>query len=130
MAMSKDKGWKTAQIQDIPPIKDSWSKGWHSIRYYFGITGFGINAATKKKGESLTPEHDEKESGQQEVFVVMKGKVEFYVDGKSFIGTEGCILYVDPEPKRSAKALVTPTTLLIIGGAPGKVYEIAPWEKV
>ncbi len=127
--MSKNIGWKAADVHDIPPIKDSWSKGWHSVRHFFEITGFGVNAATKSKGESLTPEHDELESKQQELFVVMEGKVEFCLDGKSFIGTSGCMLSVEPQVKRSANALVTPSTLLIIGAAPGQIYQVPKWEK-
>lgn len=124
------KGWKSAKIQDIPPIKDSWAKGWHSVRHYFGITGFGVNAATKQKGESITPTHNEKESGHQELFVVLDGKAEFTIGKEKIVLGKDDAIEIEPELDRSARALVTPTTVLIIGSAPGKAYEIAPWEKV
>jgi len=125
-----NKGWKSAKIQDIPPIKDSWAKGWHSVRHYFGITGFGVNAATKDKGESITPTHNEKESGHQELFVVLEGRAEFKIGKDKATLVSGEAVAIEPEVDRSATALETPTTVLIIGSAPGKAYEIAPWEKV
>ncbi len=128
--IKKSKGWQTADIHDIPPIKESWGKSWHSIRHYFGISGFGVNAATKNKGESLTPEHDETKSGQQELFIVTEGKAEFCVAGKSFVGMPGCLVFVEPHIRRSAKAVDSPTSLLMIGGAPGQAYKIGAWEKV
>ena len=128
--MSKDKGWKKAKITEIGPIKDSWAKGWHSVRHHFGITGFGVNAATKDKGESITPTHDEKKSGHQELFVVLEGEAEFSVGNDKTTLKQGEALMVEPQLDRSATALKTPTTVLIIGAAPGKAFEIAQWEKV
>ncbi len=124
------KGWKVANISDIGPVKDSWPADWHSIRHFFGIEGFGINAATKKAGDSITPEHDEAGGGQQEVFVVMQGKAEFTLDGAVVTAGKFDIVYIDPHVRRSAKALETPTTVLIVGGTPGKAYKIGKWEKV
>lgn len=128
--MKSNKGWKIANIQDIGPVKDSWSADWHSVRHYFGITGFGINAATKNAGDSITPEHDEAGDGQQEVFVVLEGNAEFTLDGKKVIAKKQDIIFAEPKVRRSAKALASPTTVLIIGGAPGKPYKVGDWEKV
>lgn len=122
------KGWKVADVHDIPPIKASWSKGWHSIRHFFGITGFGVNGVTRNKGEILTPEHDEMKSGQQELFVVLEGKAEFVLDGEKSVATEGMLVAIEPSIKRQATALVSPTTIIAVGGAPGKAYEIQSWE--
>ena len=126
--MSKTKTWKIAKIQDIPPVKDSWSKGWHSIRYHLGITAFGINGATKSKGESLTPVHDELEGNQQEVFIVLEGKAEFTLDEKKETLDKGMIISIEPKVKRGAIALETPTTILIIGAPIGQVYTAPAWE--
>jgi uncharacterized cupin superfamily protein len=128
MAEVMNRRWKVAKIQDIPPIKDSWSEGWHSVRHHLGISAFGINAATKSKGESLTPVHDELEDGQEEVFVVLEGAAEFTLDGKKLLLQKGMILSVDPEVKRGAVALKSPTTLLIIGAPVGKAYSPPAWE--
>lgn len=126
--MAKSKGWKVADVNDIPPVKASWSKGWHSIRHFFGITGFGVNAVTRNKGGSLTPEHDEMKSGQQELFVVLEGKAEFVLGGEKVLANKGMAVAIEPNIKRQATALVSPTTIMAVGGTPGKAYKIQSWE--
>lgn len=126
--MTKLKSWKIADIHDVPPIKANWSKGWHSIRHFFGITGFGVNAVTRDKGQSLTPEHDEMKSGQQELFVVLEGKAEFVLDDEKVLATKGMLVAIEPNVRRQATALASPTTVLAVGGAPGKAYKIQTWE--
>lgn len=126
--MTKSQGWKVANVNDIPPIKTSWGKGWHSIRHYFDITGFGVNAAAGNKGESLISKHDEMESGQQELFVVLEGKAEFVLDGEKLVVTKGILVAIEPNVKRQATALVSPTTVMAVGGTPGKAYELQSWE--
>jgi uncharacterized cupin superfamily protein len=123
-------GWKVANINDIGPVKDSWSAGWHSIRHFFGIEGFGINAASKNAGDSITPEHDEAGDGQQEVFIVLEGEAEFTLDGKTQKANKFDVVFIEPQVRRSAKALATPTTVLVVGGTPGKAYKVGNWEKV
>ena len=59
----------------IPPVKPDWPATWKSVRHHFGITAFGINAVTKDAGNVLIPEHDEAESGQEEIYFVHAGAV-------------------------------------------------------
>ncbi len=123
------KGWKVANINDVGPVKDSWPAGWHSVRHFFGIEGFGVNASTKNAGDQITPEHDEAD-GQQEIFVVMDGKAEFKLDGETIIANKFDIIFAEPQVKRSAKAIADNTVVLVVGGTPGKAYKVSKWEKV
>jgi uncharacterized cupin superfamily protein len=130
--MKTGKNWKAAYITEVPPLKPSYMKGWHSIRHFLGIKAFGINAVTKIDGtdNALILEHTEKDSGQEELFIVMEGKAEFAIDGEKVLIPEGTAIAVQPEASRSAVALQFPTTLLIVGGSPGKPYEPPSWEKI
>ena len=56
-------GWKAADINEIPPVKPDWPATWKSVRHYFGISAFGVNAVTKDAGNVLIPEHDERTVG-------------------------------------------------------------------
>ena len=67
-------GWQVAEVNDVPPVKPDWPQTWKSIRHHFGITAFGINAVTKDAGQVLIPEHNERDSGQQEIYFVHKGE--------------------------------------------------------
>ena len=62
--------WQVADVNGIPPVKEDWPATWKSVRHYFGITGFGVNAVTKDAGNVLIPEHDETASGQDRKSVV------------------------------------------------------------
>jgi mannose-6-phosphate isomerase-like protein (cupin superfamily) len=122
-------GWSVAQVDDVPPVKPDWPTTWKSIRHHFGITAFGINAVTKDEGKVLIPEHHEQESGQQEVYFVHRGTAQVTLDGETVTAPEGAVIAVEPGTSRKIEAAASPTTLLVIGGAPGRAYEVGDWEK-
>jgi quercetin dioxygenase-like cupin family protein len=127
--MSVNPGWKAAKIQDIPPLKDSFMKGWHSVRHHLDIRAFGVNAVTVGKGEELVKAHDEAQSLQQELFVILSGRAEFVLNGQTVKAVPGTAIAVEPEVLRSAVALESPTSVLIIGAKPGEIYEPPRWDK-
>jgi uncharacterized cupin superfamily protein len=120
-------GWKIDHIDNVPPMKDTFSKGWKSIRWHMGIEAFGVNGVTKPKGEWLTPVHNEANENQDELFIVFEGTAEFELDGKKVKAPKGSIVSVRPDVKRGALALETPTTLIIIGAPIGQVYKPPSW---
>jgi uncharacterized cupin superfamily protein len=119
--------WKVEHINDVPPRKDGMSKGWKSVRWHMGIESFGINAVTKPRGEWLTPVHDEVNENQDELFLVIEGQAEFYLDGKKVKAGPSTLVSAKPPVKRGALALKTPTTILIIGSPIGEVYKPVSW---
>ena len=58
---AKGVGWQVEEVNEIPPVKPDWPTTWKSVRHYFGITAFGVNAVTKDADNVLIPEHDEAE---------------------------------------------------------------------
>ncbi|MBX4190783.1 hypothetical protein KW794_01720 [Candidatus Saccharibacteria bacterium] len=119
--------WKVEHINDVPPMKAGMSEGWKSVRWHMGIESFGVNAVTKPKGDWLTPVHDEIKEKQDELFVVLEGLAEFYLDGKTVEAKVGTLVSAKPSVKRGVLALKTPTTILIIGSPIGEVYEPVSW---
>jgi hypothetical protein len=122
-------GWKSASVGEIPPVKPDWPATWKSIRAYFGIEAFGINAATKDAGNVLIPEHDESESGQQELFFVHEGEVLATVGGEEFRAPAGTFVAVEPGTRRRFEAAASPTTIVVVGAPVGRAYEVGDWEK-
>jgi mannose-6-phosphate isomerase-like protein (cupin superfamily) len=129
MAERVGEGWKSASVDEIPPVKPDWPETWKSIRAYFGIEAFGINAATKDEGKVLIPEHDESASGQQEVFFVHEGEAIATVGGEEFRAPAGTFVAVEPGTRRKFEAAASPTTIVVIGSPVGRAYEIGDWEK-
>ena len=121
--------WEVADVNEIPPVKDDWPTTWKSVRHHFGITAFGVNAVTKDEGNVLIPEHDETASGQQELYFVHAGAVKATLDGEEQTISAGSFVACEPEAKRKFESAASPTTLIVIGGCPGKAYEVGPWEQ-
>jgi uncharacterized cupin superfamily protein len=119
--------WKIEHISKVPPMKDSFSKGWKSIRWHMGISSFGVNGVTKPAGEWLTPIHDELKENQDELFIVTEGVAEFHLDGKKVKAKAGSLISAKPSVKRGALSLQTPTTILIVGSPIGEIYKPASW---
>jgi quercetin dioxygenase-like cupin family protein len=121
--------WQLADVNEIPPVKADWPATWKSVRHHFGITAFGVNAVTKDAGNVLIPEHDETTSGQQELYFVHVGEAKATLDGEEVTVPAGSLVHCEPGAKRKFESTASPTTLIVIGGAPGKAYEVAPWEQ-
>ncbi len=120
--------WQVADVDEIPPVKEDWPQTWKSVRHQFGITGFGVNAVTKDAGSVLIPEHDETESGQQELYFVHAGEVKATLDGEEVTVPAGSFVHCEPDALRKFESAASPTTLIVIGGTPGRPYEVGPWE--
>jgi quercetin dioxygenase-like cupin family protein len=121
--------WQIADVGDIPPVKEDWPATWKSVRHHFGISGFGVNAVTKDAGNVLIPEHDETASGQEELYFVHAGEARATLDGEAVAVPAGSFVRCDPGVRRKFEAGASPTTLIVIGGTPGRPYEVGDWEK-
>lgn len=128
MAVDGD-GWKVAAIEDIPPVKPDWPATWKSMRHHFGIRAFGVNAVTKDAGNVLIPEHGHAETGEQELYIIQRGTAVATLDGAQVEVPAGSAVAVEGPVRRKFEATESPTTLIVVGGTPGKAYEIGDWEK-
>ena len=101
------------------------------VRRRLGITAFGISAFRAPSGVELIREHDETllgESGQEELYLVLEGAATFELDGEVVDAPAGTVIQVQPTAKRKATATEDGTTILVVGGTPGRAYEPAPEE--
>jgi tetratricopeptide (TPR) repeat protein len=119
------RAYETTRIADLER-----AAGWSPIRLSLDVRGFGINAWTAHEaGASVIPEHDERPSGHEELYVVTAGHATFTVEGEDVDAPAGTIVFVrDPEATRGAVAREPGTTVLSVGGKPGEAYQPRPWE--
>ena len=73
------------------------------------------------------PEHEEDE-GNEELYVVLRGRARFEIDGDTVDAPEGTLVFVRPEGNRTAFAEEAGTTVLAIGSTVGQPYEAGGWE--
>ena len=126
------KRWETASLSEIEAIPSTGTLHWTPVRRHFGIAAFGINAfIAAEAGQDVVEQHHEKVREHEEAYVVLNGVAAFTLDGETVEARAGTILYIaDPTVERSAVAKEAGTTVLAIGGKPGKAYEPGPWENI
>lgn len=97
---------------------------WYPLQHVFGLTGFGANAfVAREAGEILIEEHDETNSGQEELYVVIGGRARFTIAGEDVDAPAVTVIAVrDPSTARHAVALVPGTTLLAFGAVPNPEF--------
>lgn len=122
--------WSLAHIDDIPALEGPGEWPITPVRHHFGISAFGVNAWTARNaGDRLIPEHEEDEpNAQEELYVVTRGRAVFELDGEPHEAPEGTYVFAPPGVKRTAFAEEPATTILAVGAAPGKPYEVVGWE--
>jgi len=58
----------------------------------------------------------------------VNGAATFEIDGEPVEAAAGSLVYVQPTATRKATATEEGTTILVVGGVPGRAYELAPEE--
>ena len=122
-------GYEVAHLDQIDQIDDG-REPFRPVRHHFGITSFGVNAWTAPSaGDRIINEHDEAEpDGNEELYLVMQGRAVFELDGDKVDAPAGTFVFVRPGVKRTAVAEEPDTTIIALGGTPGKAYEPHGWE--
>jgi tetratricopeptide (TPR) repeat protein len=122
-------GYEVAHLQEIAELSDGRAP-WRPVRHHLGITAFGINAWTgRAAGDRIINEHDEEEPyGEEELYFVTEGRAVFELDGERRDAPAGTFVFVRPGVKRTAFAEEAGTTIVAVGGTPGKAYEPVGWE--
>jgi cupin domain len=96
-----------------------------------GIRAFGTNAfRAARAGDPVVEDHVES-PGQEELYVIVAGRVRFTVDGQEVDVAAGEVVFVpDPELRRGGIALEDGSIVIAVGGWPGRAYHSLPWEPI
>jgi hypothetical protein len=102
---------------------------WRPVRRRFGIRAFGTNAYTPGASGQIVEEHTEAQLEHEEIYLVLRGRVRFTVDGNEHELGPGQLVFVrDPSLKRGGVALTDDAAVLAVGGKRGQAHEISAWE--
>ena len=92
------------------------------VRRRLNASAFGINWYDLLPG-TVGREHDETESGQEEVYVIVKGSGTMTIDGEVVPLRTGTFVRVDPTSTRVPTAGDAGLTFVAVGSPPGRTYE-------
>jgi tetratricopeptide (TPR) repeat protein len=131
--MSEGPRWEAVHVDDLDAVPISDGVVWRPLRRRLGIRAFGTNVYTSEGvGQHVVEDHDELGSGaggHEEMYVVLRGRARFRLDGEEVDAPAGTVLFVrDPAVKRVAFEQEEGTVVLAVGGEPGRAYEVSPWE--
>lgn len=111
-------------IVDVDEIPYTWGT-FKFVRHHLGATAFGFSQIDFPP-EKVGSEHDEAESGQEEVYLTLAGGGALEVDGERIEMKPGRYVLVPPEARRRPTAGPEGMSFLVIGGVPGGVYQPFP----
>lgn len=114
-------------IVNVEGIEGSGPGGaFHFVRRELGVEAFGINWI-ELAPDAVGHEHDESESGQEEVNVCVRGSGVYRVEGEDVPVRVGTFLRFDPETKRVPVAGPEGMTLLAVGARRGSYEPRGPF---
>ena len=115
-------GWQAVRIDDLEAIPfPNAETTWRPLRQAIGTRIVGMNAYTADTaGQDVVEPHVEAEdgTGHEEVYVVLRGRATFTLDGSELDAPAGTVVRVDPEVHRHAVAMEDGTAVLALGGFP------------
>jgi cupin domain len=119
--------YSVTRFDAIDEIDDGGAP-YRPLRAHFGIASFGVSSFTgRNPGDRIINEHSE-EDDQEELYLVLQGRATFELDGERVDAPAGTLVFAAPGVKRSAFAEEDGTTVVVVGGKPGKVYEVLGFE--
>jgi quercetin dioxygenase-like cupin family protein len=115
-------GFAVKTLAEVPsvPGERADDPDWRPLQHHFRINAFGLNVFTAPaKGTVLISAHDERQSGQQELYFVLEGEAAFTLEGEEFSAPAGTLVAVpDPGVRRAAVARAAGTRILAVGARP------------
>lgn len=121
-------GYRVAHLDEIDEVDDSRCP-WRPVRHHLGITAFGINAwIARDAGDRIIDEHDESYESNERLYLVLRGRAVFELDGERLDAPTGTFVFVRPGTERTVVAEEPATTIVVVGATPGRAYEPDGWE--
>ncbi len=111
--------YRVVDAKEVEPRKGVF----RLIRRALGVTAFGINQVDMPPGTQGF-EHDEADSGQEEVYLALSGGGVLRVDGEEIELRPGRYVLVSPDATRMVVAGPEGLSWICVGSVPGGAYVV------
>ncbi|HEX3174817.1 MAG TPA: cupin domain-containing protein [Solirubrobacterales bacterium] len=120
-------GYSIKHRDEFEAMEGSGDSTWRLARKALGTSCFGFNLVEIGPGGQI-PEHDEAQSGQVELYVVLEGEAVMRLDGEDHPAPAGTFVSIEPPAKRTIlNRSEAPVTAMLIGVQPQGGYEPMGW---
>jgi uncharacterized cupin superfamily protein len=110
-------------VKRIDEMDAAFGGAFKRARAELGVGSFGMQIIDLPPNLDQFPEHDHAESGQEEVYLLLRGSADVEVDGERVPLDPDTMIKVEPGAKRKINTGSEPARILALGGTPGEVYE-------
>jgi gentisate 1,2-dioxygenase len=117
-------GYRSSTIDELPALWGGFAK---LVRPGLGIEAFGANIMDLPP-DYETKSHDEADSGQQELYVALRGSGAVVVGDERIALDADHLVCVDAGTPRVLTSGSDGLRVLIVGGVPGGTYEPPEWS--
>lgn len=112
---------------EFEAMEGSGDSTWKLARKALGTSAFGFNLVEIAPGGQI-PEHDEAQSGQVELYIVLEGEAVMRLEGEDHPAPAGTFVSIEPPASRTiVNRSDAPVTVLLIGVHPQGGYEPMSW---
>lgn len=117
------------EILTLDEVETSPHRGSHliPIRHLLDYRPAGVNGWKADAGEQLIPPHEE-DSGNEELYVVVRGRATFTVGEERADAPEGTLVFVTAGLFRTAVAAEDGTILFVVGATVGEAFDGGGWD--
>ncbi len=112
---------------EFEAMEGSGEATWKLARKALGTSAFGFNLVEIAPGGEI-PEHNEAQSGQVELYIVLEGEAVMRLEGEDHPAPAGTFVSIEPPASRTIlNRSDAPVTALLIGVHPEGGYEPMSW---
>jgi hypothetical protein len=129
---TEGEGWKALALDEVEAVQWQGTElVWRPVRGALGTHIVGMGAYTAQRvGQVVIGGHTESDDGlgHEEVYVVLRGRATFTLDGADVDAPAGTfVAVIDPSVHRRAVAAEPDTAVLALGGRPVFVPSDSEW---
>jgi hypothetical protein len=132
MAMERGSGWRPLEVEDVEALPWRHTElRWLPLRHALETRIVGIGGfVAERPGQPVVEDHVETSDGRghEELYLVVRGRATFTLDGAELDAPAGRFLLVDdPGVRRSAIAAEPDTVVVAFGGPPAFEPAASEW---
>jgi mannose-6-phosphate isomerase-like protein (cupin superfamily) len=117
-------------VKKIDEMEAVYGGGFKKARAELGVQSFGMQIIDMPPNYDRYPEHDHEQDGQEEVYVTLRGGGELEIEGERFPLDADHVARVGTGVTRKVWPGDEGIRILVLGGVPGKAYEVADFTKL